>query len=268
MASRTRLGLAASLLLITGCFSAGGGSCQIFPPNGLAGNGSFHYECVGEGADKECADRAFMALDADLPSRPIARTARFRLTYQNDPTKAVKAASTNAVSGSGTFTAQRAGTVGFFVEALNGTDDIEEAITLLVADPDSVRIERIGAALLGEGNRLIVGTSERFRAAPFENRDPLVGALAGSWSVEPEGLAEVENDVFGTFSVRPIAAGKLRLTVSAAGFTDTVTFDLVDPSPGDDDAGADADTNADASTDANGDANGDADGGASDASQD
>jgi hypothetical protein len=263
MASRSRLGLAASLLLITGCFSAEGGSCQIFTPNGLAGNGSFRYECVGEGADTECADRSFMALSDDLPSRPIARTARFRMTFASDPTRVVKAASTNAVSGSGTFTAQRAGVVGFFVEAVDSTDVIEDAVTLRVADADSVRIERIGVALLGEGNRLVVGTSERFRAAPFEKQKPLAGALPGSWSVEPEGLAQVETDVFGTFSMRPIAAGKLRLTLKAAGLTDTVTFDLVDPSP-DDDAGLEADANADASTDANSDA----DGGASDASQD
>ena len=263
MASRSRLGLAVSLLLITGCFSAGGGSCQIFPPNGLAGNGSFQYECVGEGADTECANRSFLELGAELPSRPIARTARFRLTFASDPSRVVKAASTNAVSGSGTFTAERAGRVGFFVEAVNGTDDIEDAITLLVADPDSVRIERIGVPLLGDGNRLTVGTSERFRVAPFEKQEPLAGAMRGTWSVEPEGIAEVENDIFGTLSLRPLAAGKLVLTMKAAGLSDTVTFDVADPSPNDD-AGSDA--SVDGPTDAS--TNSDADGGASDASQD
>lgn len=263
MASRSRLGLTATLLVITGCFSSGGGgSCSIVPLNGLAGNGSFDYECVGEGADIECANRELITLDAQLPSRPIARTARFRLSYSNDPTRAVKAASSNAVSGSGTFTAERAGSVGFFVEALNGTDDIEEAITLKVADPDSVRIERIGVALLGDGDKLTVGTSERFRVAPFQKRDALAGAVPGSWTIEPEGIAEIETDRFGTFSMRPIAAGKLVLTMKAAGLSDSVTFTVVDPSS-EDDAGPDADI--DASTDAN---TADADGGATDASQD
>jgi hypothetical protein len=264
MASRSRLGLAATLLVITGCFGGGGGaSCQILPPNGLAGNGSFHYECVGEGADTECGNRNLIELEGKLPSRPIARTARFRLTYLSGDHRVVKAASSNAVSGSGTFTAERPGSVGFFVEAIDGSDAIEDAITLEVADPDSVSIERIGRALLGEGDRLTVGTSERFRVAPFQNREGLAGAVPGSWTIEPEGIAEIETDRFGTFSMRPIAAGKIRLTVNAAGLTDIVAFDLVDPSP-DDDAGADADVDIDAAIDANGDP----DGGASDASQD
>lgn len=264
MASRSRLGLTATLLVITGCFSSGGGgSCAIAPPNGLAGNGSFHYECVGEGADTECNDRDLVELGGKLPTRPIARTARFRLTYLNQPPRVVKAASSNAVSGSGTFTAERAGRVGFFVEAFNFTDEIEDAITLSVADADSMRIERIGVPLLGDGDRLTVGRSERFRVAPFQNRERLAGAVPGSWSVEPEGLVEIETDRFGTFSIRPVAAGKVVVKMTAAGLGDSVTFTIVDPSP-DDDGGPDVDP--DASTDAS--ANSDADGGASDASQD
>lgn len=260
MASRTRLGFYASLLVITGCFSAGGGSCV--DVNGLAGNGNFDYECVGDSVDPEC-DNLQIELGGHLPTRAIARTASFRLTFPSDTTKSVKTASANAVSGSGTFTVHRAGLVGFFVEALGGTDDIEDAIRLEVANPDSVRISRIGT--LGFGERFDVGATQRFRVNAFENKDPLVGALSATWEVEPQDIVELEPERFGACKLHALAAGKVQLTVRSAGFTDTLAVDIVDGPIVRDDAG-----DADASTDASGDGSGDgtADGGSTDASQD
>lgn len=256
--SRSRLGLYAVLLLITGCFSAGGGgSCALQGQNGLAGNGSFQYECVGAGADAECANPD-LDIEADLPSRPIARTASFRLRYLNQPTRSVIAASPKVASGSGTFTVHRAGTVGFFVEALNGTTDIEDAVRLQVVDPESVRIERVGTPLFGDPD-LVVGTTERFRVAAFEKQLPLAGAVPGTWEVEPEGIVELEPDPLGTCLVRALAPGKVRLNMKAGGLSDAITID-VKASLFDEDAGTDADI--DASTDAT------IDGGSTDASRD
>lgn len=265
MASRSRLGLYASLLLVTGCFSAGGGSCNIFPPNGLAGNGSFDYECVGDGIDPEC-DRGFGQIGADLPSRPIARTASFRLTFLGDGTKTVQAVSPNAVSGASTFKAERAGTVGFFVTATNASNDtidVEDAIRLTVVDPDGISITRLGVTLLGESEKLSVGATQRFRVTAFDKGGPLAGAVAGAWAIEPEGIVELETDRFGTCTVRGIAPGKVRLSAKAAGLDASVTLEVSD-SIVDDDAGTDA--SSDAASDVTTDAT--TDGGATDASQD
>jgi hypothetical protein len=264
MASLSRRGLYATLLLITGCFGGGGGSCNLFPPNGLAGNGSFEYECVGSGADIECENRAF-DLEADLPSRPIARTAQFRMRFVDEPNAVVQPASTNAVSRglNGVFVAQRAGSIGFFVEARNGTDDIEDAVRLRVVDPDRVAISRIATAMFGD-EQLRVGVTQRFRVTASQAREPLAGAVPGTWQVEPQGIVELETEPFGTCTLNPIAPGKITLRATAAGLSDSITIDVL-PSAFGFDSGVDGHVDDDAATDASADAT---DGGLNDASQD
>jgi hypothetical protein len=261
MFSRPRLGLSASLpslLLVAGCFSAGGGSCT--PSNGLAGNGSFHYDCVGDGVDPECVNRT-ITVGGQLPTRPIARTASFKLTYLTNSTLPVEAASTNAVSGTGTFTAQRAGTIGFFVRAFNFTDDVDDAVRLEVADPDSVRITPMTSRLFGE--TFSVGDEQRFGVRAFAQNEMLAGALSATWEIEPEGIVELETGRFGTCTLRAIARGKVKLTVKSAGLADSIVVDVAERGePPEEDGGIDA--SGDAATDA--DAN--TDGGSTDASQD
>lgn len=262
MASRSRLGFYASLLVITGCFgSGGGGGCDFSSSNGLAGNGSFHYECVGDGLDPECDGRTFnLTVEGQLPTRSIARTATFDITFLDSPGATVQTASPAAVSGRGPFVAERAGTIGFFVNAQNGTDDIEDAIRLRVGEPDLVRISRAGLAMLGD-ERLSVGRSQRFRVTASERGAVLVGALRGTWEAEPEGIVDVETDRFGAATVRGVAPGKVRLRVQALGLADSIVIDVAR-------SAFDFDAGSDGSADGGTDAGTDADGGSTDASQD
>lgn len=256
MTLRSRLGWCASLLVVSGCFGGGGGGgCDFSSSNGLAGNGSFHYDCVGDGLDPECDDRGF-DLEGQLPTRAIARTATFDITFLDSPNATVHAASSSAVSGRGPFVAERAGTIGFLVNAQNGTDDIEDAIRLRVGEPDLVRISRAGVAMRSD-ERLSVGGSQRFRVTASERGAALVGALRGTWEAEPEGIVEVETDRFGAATVRGLAPGKVRLRVQALGLTDSILIDV-----------ARSGFVPDAGTDGGADASADADGGSIDASQD
>jgi hypothetical protein len=200
-------------------------------------------------------------IGGQLPTRPIARTASFKLTYLTNSTLPVEAASPNAASGTGTFTAQRAGTIGFFVRAFNFTDEVDDAVRVEVADPDAVRITPLTSRLFGE--KFSVGDEQRFGVRAFEQNEMLAGALSATWEIEPEGIVELETGRFGTCSLRAVAQGKVKLTVRSAGLTDAIVVDVAGRNqPPDDDGGIDASDDATTDADAN------PDGGSTDASQD
>lgn len=195
----TRCGLLASLLLVTGCFSAGSGGCEIFPPNGLTGNGTFRYECVGEG-DPECDGRDLFTVGGQLPQRPVARGAEMRLTFQGGD-RAVRPVSSAVVTtsfgeGGPRFVVERAGTLGFFVEARSSggavaaDPAIEDAVRIRVSEPDRLGIEaRPSGTLAGA---FPVGVPIPLRATASAGGQVLAGALHVTWTADDPSVADVE----------------------------------------------------------------------------
>jgi hypothetical protein len=243
--------------------------------NGLAGNGSFTYRCVGAG-DPECDDhdpwrtQTYADPDVRLPAKGVARGASFELRYGGQGT--VAAAST-LVSGSGPrFVARRAGMLGFYVDGDREKNEIEDAIRLRVVEPLKLELwlgltegTVLGAApAFGRwaGTRLPLDRSLHFRATGSDGRDVLAGSLPIVWSLEPEAVATLDvGGEKGTCVVRGVSAGTARLRATFGDLHEEILLQ-VGPAPvadagGSTDGDADADADAGDPADA-GDAGGDA----------
>jgi hypothetical protein len=213
---RTRQSLVLTLLLITGCFGETSADCNILAANGLAGNGTFHYDCVGNG-DPECDDRAVLALDlgGDLPTKPIARGARFRMEYLGSTTP-VRAASPTAGRGP-IFTARGRDSMGFFAKAPSDSGEIDDAIRLAVAEPEVLSIHPLGVG--GLFGPIEIGPSRTllFRATAKGNGRSLVGSLPVAWTVDLPEVATIEPGDPGTCTLTAVGEGKatLRATFGA-----------------------------------------------------
>lgn len=255
MLRRTRFPIAASLLL-AGCFSASGGSCEIFPPNGLTGHGSFDYQCIGD--DPECDGD--IELNARLPAHPVARGAEFRLVYDGDRdvTPVSSAAVTGATVAGSRFSARHAGTVGFFVESLTERGAIEDAVRIRIAEPDRIGLEVRPAGTLASS--IPVGGSLRFRVTAFANDEKLSGALPATCSIAETELATVSQvgSAPGSCTVTGVAPGRVHLRATRESLSADVVIEITPGVVGETDAG----------TDARMDAGNDGDAEVSDASQD
>lgn len=235
------------LLLVAGCAPNIDG-CSIFPPNGLAGNGSFQYDCAG--ADPECDDRAVFEIGGELPTHPIARGSSFRLSYLSKA-RTVQPVSKSAVSAgrNGAFIVNREGSVGFFVDA-DEPGQIEDAVRLRVAEADRILVARVPAPF-GETER--VGSSVVFRATSTAKGETLAGALPATWEIDDGDVAELDATPTGSCTLRALKPGKVKLRARFGELTDqleVVFAPAAEPSDAGTDSSSDAQTEAgDASID-------------------
>jgi hypothetical protein len=239
------LGLAA-IAFVTGCFDmgGGGGSCAS-SPNGLAGKGTFEYACKGS-ADPACEGGDLFG-EARMPAS-VARGSTFGLTLVGGSPDAVEAVSPRAVSGSrGTFTARRAGHVGF-VASEDG--EAIDAVRLLVVEPERLAIGPIpGTPDLAPRLDLALSTlyapTAHLRAVAMSGGAMLGGTMKVSWTIDDPEVASLSVGADYSCTVTGMSPGSTTLHATSDAFVADMVVSVSGTRPPDPfDAGGDTGTDA------------------------
>jgi hypothetical protein len=239
------------VLVLAGCFGSTETNGCGAGKNGLAGNGTFSYDCVGP-ADPQC----------DLPSlftlRPVpsavAVGALFRLRFDSGGT--LMPVSAKAVGRRGdAFIARATGPVGFVVVAEDGAEAVD-AVRLTFVEPDALEIDGLveGASTSSfqawsqhfAEPRVAVGSQFTVRAVARRASQAIAGAISDVvWTVDPSDAADLGVGSEGLVEVNVRRAGPITIGAAHRGRTARVQVEAYDRSDSDgEDAGRDAGSDA------------------------